>query len=83
MTEMKVKQIPNLQHFVTHAAQTSSFMQLRDIVRNKISELERMKAQRDGNVETMLQDVGNLKSQLAKEKYQNIEKRYRSVFLKV
>lgn len=72
MDEMKAKQIPNIHHLVGDAAQVSSLVQLRDIVRNKINELERTKAQRDGNIEAMLQDMGHLKSQLAKEKYQNI-----------
>ncbi|KAH9586175.1 Rad50/SbcC-type AAA domain [Trypanosoma melophagium] len=56
---------------------------IRELIRSKVSELERSRAQQEGNMEAMLQDVVRLKSQLAQEKYKDVEKRYRSTFLRV
>lgn len=56
---------------------------LRDKVRRKIEELERLRAQNDGRKEALLQDIAQLKAQLAKDKYLDIGRRYAATFLKV
>ncbi|KAK7201021.1 RAD50 DNA repair-like protein [Novymonas esmeraldas] len=63
----------------THA----SLVVLREMIAAKVTSLEKIRAQQDGNMEAMLLDVHQLKQQLRGDKYQNIEKRYRSTFLKV
>ncbi|EKG06364.1 DNA repair protein RAD50, putative [Trypanosoma cruzi] len=84
LTEMKSREIRGVAAILgadVIAGETVS--RIRELIREKVSELERSRAQQEGNVEAMMQDVKNLRSQLAREKYHDIEKRYRSTFLKV
>ncbi|EAN92994.1 DNA repair protein RAD50, putative [Trypanosoma cruzi] len=84
LTEMKSREIRGVAAILgadVIAGETVS--RIRELIREKVSELERSRAQQEGNVEAMMQDITNLRSQLAREKYHDIEKRYRSTFLKV
>ncbi|RNF11616.1 RAD50 DNA repair-like protein [Trypanosoma rangeli] len=84
LTELKRRQIHGVESLLgKDIIARETVPRIRELIRQKVGELEKFRAQQEGNVEAMVQDVANLKSQLAREKYSDIEKRYRSTFLKV
>lgn len=83
LSEQKASHIRGVETLLGPDARTKPLSELRDRIAGQISTLEKTRAQQEGNVEAMLLDVSQLKSQLHSEKYQAIEKRYRSTFLKV
>lgn len=84
LSALKADRLQGVQQLLgTEAAAQASLSALRELITARMTELEKVRAQQDGNMEAMLLDVAQLKQQLRSDKYQSIEKRYRSTFLKV
>ena len=64
------------------AAARLSHNKARDACRAKMNELEQVRAQHRGSIETLQRDVSERKSELAGDKYDKIEKRYNSTLIK-
>jgi DNA repair protein RAD50 len=84
LTALKTERLQGVDLLLGEEAKKQmSLSDLREMITAKMTSLEKLRAQQDGNMEAMLLDVAQLKLQLRSDKYQNIEKRYRSTFLKV
>ncbi|CBZ28415.1 RAD50 DNA repair-like protein [Leishmania mexicana MHOM/GT/2001/U1103] len=83
LASLKSDRLQEVEQLLGKEARQASLATLREMITAKITSLEKIRAQQDGNTEAMLLDVNQLKQQLRGDKYQNIEKRYRSTFLKV
>ncbi|KAG8348383.1 RAD50 DNA repair-like protein [Trypanosoma vivax] len=84
LTELKLRRVQGVEQILGRdVVQQASVARLHELIRDKIGALERTRAQQEGLMEAMLQDVSNLKSQLSRDKYKDIEKRYRTTFIKV
>ncbi|CAM39585.1 RAD50 DNA repair-like protein [Leishmania braziliensis MHOM/BR/75/M2904] len=83
LASLKSDRLHDVEQLLGEEAGQASLAALREMITAKITSLEKIRAQQDGNTEAMLLDVSQLKQQLRGDKYQNIEKRYRSTFLKV
>lgn len=83
LVSLKTERLQGVEQLLGDAATHATLSSLRERITAKMTALEKVRAQQDGNMEAMLLDVGQLKQQLRGDKYQSIEKRYRSTFLKV
>ncbi|KAG5474617.1 hypothetical protein LSCM4_03790 [Leishmania orientalis] len=83
LASLKSDRLHGVEQLLGEEARQASLATLREMITAKMTSLERIRAQQDGNMEAMLLDVNELKQQLRGDKYRNIEKRYRSTFLKV
>ncbi|KPA85505.1 RAD50 DNA repair-like protein [Leptomonas pyrrhocoris] len=83
LVSLKTDRLQGVEQLVGEEARQASLSTLRELITAKMTSLEKIRAQQDGNMEAMLLDVAQLKQQLRSDKYQSIEKRYRSTFLKV
>lgn len=82
LEDLKGAKLCNVEQILGAAAKSEPLPRLRELLRGKIGELERAQAQQQGSVEAVLQEVHHLKAKLSQSKYANIEKRYRSTFVK-
>ncbi|KAG5474285.1 hypothetical protein LSCM1_03065 [Leishmania martiniquensis] len=83
LTSLKLDRLHGVEQLLGEEARQASLATLREMITAKMTSLEKIRAQQDGNMEAMLLDVNQLKEQLRGDKYRHIEKRYRSTFLKV
>ncbi|KAG5500378.1 hypothetical protein JKF63_03470 [Porcisia hertigi] len=83
LASLKSSRLHGVEQLLGEEAKLASLSTLREMITAKMTSLEKIRAQQDGNMEAMLLDVNQLKRQLRGDKYHNIEKRYRSTFLKV
>eukprot|EP00796_Vickermania_ingenoplastis_P008370 gene8370-5859_t len=83
LAALKGSKLQGVEDLLGPEAEKAPLSQLRDLIREKIRELERSRAQQEGSVGTMLDDVRQLKASLGEGKYQNIERRYRFTFVQV
>ncbi|SCU71168.1 RAD50 DNA repair-like protein [Trypanosoma equiperdum] len=84
LSELKVNAVPAAEAVLgKDVVERESVGRIRELIRGKISALECLRAQQDGVAEAMRQDIESLKGQLTRDKYKDIEKRYRTTFLKV
>ncbi|EPY23414.1 DNA repair protein RAD50 [Angomonas deanei] len=83
LSDLKNSKIKDVADLLGAETANMSLSSLQDLISAQLSTIEKTRAQQEGNMEAIVQDLNNLKTQLLREKYQDIEKRYRSTYLKV
>nr|CCC95419.1 unnamed protein product [Trypanosoma congolense IL3000] len=83
ITKLKLKGVPGAEAILGRdVVEREGIARIRELIRARGGELERLGAQQDGVMEAMRQEITGLKAQLAREKFKDVEKRYRTTFLK-
>lgn len=81
----KLKQDPlrGLSHLVGQLSGSESMQAIRDTLQEKINELERVRAQSEGNAEAIRAEVAEMQHKLSGERFHTIDDRYSSIFIKL
>ena len=83
LTKLKSERLGGIEVLLGPAAATESVSRVRELISNKLAELDRTRAQHEGNVEAITREIAELRTTLNSKKYDAVEKRYNAVFLKV
>jgi DNA repair protein RAD50 len=81
----KLKQDPlrGLTHLIGHLSGSESVQSIRDTLQEKINELERVRAQSEGNAEAIRAEIAEMQHKLGGERFHTIDDRYSSIFIKL
>ena len=81
--QLKSEKVKDVEALLGPQSGSEPLSKTRDAIRQKLSELEQKKAQFEGSAEATEHAAGEIKAELAKERFDNIDKRYNSTFIKV